>query len=225
MTNGALLVYSPTALTTEARSAVEELGNDVQYLAAPDIEHHIFLSDWARAFPRARVLGVEGLAEKREKNAETKGLTFSHTFTEKNKTGLRVDEAFHRDFEVEYVGAHSNCELALLYKPERTLLQADLIFNLPAREQYSRTSENPTAGIWTKVFMAVFNTQGHAMAQRRFLWYVASKGDRKSFAESVKRINGWNFDRMIPCHGDVVETGGKGLFEKVMAWHLQDKST
>ena len=225
MTNGSLLVYSPTALTAEARAAVERLGNDVQYLAAPDIEHHLYLSDWAKAFPGARVLGVEGLPEKREKDPATRGTPFATVFTEKNKAGLRVDDAFHRDFEAEYVGAHANRELALLYRPERTLLQADLIFDLPAREQYSRSDEDPTAGIFTRLFTSVFHTQGHAMAQRRFIWYMASSGDRKGFAESMKRIDGWDFDRIIPCHGDVTETGGKGLFRKVMEWHLQDKSS
>ena len=222
--NGSLLVLSPTALTAEARAAVEKMGNDVQYLVAPDIEHHIYLGDWAKAFPQARVLGVEGLPEKREKNPDTKGTTFSHVWTEKNKASVRVDDAFHRDFDIEYVGAHANRELALLYKPDRTLLQADLIFNLPAREQYARAGEDATSGFFTKIFHSVFNTEGHAMAQRRFLWYVGSSGDRKSFAESVKRINGWDFDRIIPCHGDVIETGGKGVFEKIMEWHLRDKS-
>ena len=225
MTNGALFVVSPTALTTEVRSTVENLGNDVQYLAAPDIEHHIYLSQWHNAFPAARILGVEGLPEKREKDPATKGTPFAAVFTEKNKAELRVDDAFHKDFDVEYVGAHANRELTFLHKPDRTLIQADLIFNLPAREQYSRSTENPTQGVWTRLFIAVFNAQGHAMAQRRFLWYVASKPDRRSFAESVKRIDGWDFDRIIPCHGDVVESGAKGLFRKVMAWHLASKSS
>ena len=225
MTNGALLVFSPTALTAEARTAVEALGNDVRYIAAPDIEHHIYLSDWARAFPQAKVLGVEGLPEKREKDESTKGTTFATVWTEKNKAGLRVDDAFHHDFDVEYVGAHENKELVLLYKPERTLLEADLLWTLPAREQYSRTNEDPAAGIWTRLFSAVFSAQGHATNQKRFLWYIASRSDRRSFAESAKRINSWDFDRIIPCHGDVVESGGKGIYEKVMEWHLRDKST
>ena len=81
------------------------------------------------------------------------------------------------------------------------------------------------AGIFTRLFTGVFNAHGRAMAQRRFLWYVASSGDRKSFAESVRRIDGWDFDRIVPCHGDVVETGGKGVFRTVMEWHLASKSS
>lgn len=225
MSNGALAVFSPTALTTPVRSTLESLGNNVRYIAAPDIEHHIYLSQWAKAFPSASILAVEGLPEKREKNPETKGTRFSHVWTEANKGGMRVDDDFDRDFDVEYVGAHANKELVVNYKPDRTLIEADLIFHLPATEQYSRTGESASAGIFTKMFTYVMNTRGNALTQKRFLWYIASKPDRRSFAESMKRINGWDFDRIIPCHGDVIETDGKGVFQKVMAWHLQNKST
>ena len=30
-----------------------------------------------------------------------------------------------------------------------------------------------------------------------------------------------NLDKIIPCHGDVIETGGKGIFDKIMQWHLE----
>jgi len=26
---------------------------------------------------------------------------------------------------------------------------------------------------------------------------------------------------LVPCHGDSIVGGGKGVFEKVMAWHLE----
>lgn len=45
-------------------------------------------------------------------------------------------------------------------------------------------------------------------------------GDRKSFAASTARIDKWDFDRLIPCHGDVIETGAKSVFQKVLKWHL-----
>jgi hypothetical protein len=43
----------------------------------------------------------------------------------------------------------------------------------------------------------------------------------------MAKINEWNFDRIIPCHGDVVESNGKGIFQHIMQWHLEQakKST
>lgn len=28
-------------------------------------------------------------------------------------------------------------------------------------------------------------------------------------AVAAKKVSAWDFDRVIPCHGDVIETGGK----------------
>ena len=210
------------ALTPEVRATVESLGNNVRYLSALDLEHHIFLSEWMAAYPSAKLLGVEGLPEKRAKsNPTASGNDFSYTWTSANKAEMKVDPEFDSEFEYEYVHSHANKELVFYHKPEKTLIEADLMFNLPATEQYSKTGESPTSGILTRLFIGMQNTMGPATWQKRFLWYIASAGDRSGFAQSVKRINGWGFERIIPCHGDVIETGGKGIFQKVMAWHLQ----
>ena len=221
MSNGAIAVFSPTALTPSVRGTLEKFGNNVKYIAATDIEHHIFISDWAKAFPTAHVLGVEGLPEKRAKNPETKGVAFSHVWTKANKRSFTVDADFDKDFDVEFVDAHQNKELVINYKPEKTLIEADLFFNLPATEQYSKAGESATSGILTKIFGSLMNTRGAATAQKRFIWYGPSSSDRQGFSESVRRINNWDFDRIVPCHGDVIESGAKGVFQKVMEWHLQ----
>ena len=192
----------------------------MRYLTALDFEHHIFLSEWAAAYPSAKLLGVDGLPEKRQKSKETAGTRFEHVWTQKNKLDMKVDPEFDREFNVEYVGSHANKELVFCHKPDRTLIEADMMFNLPAKEQYSRTGEDPSGGWLTRLFIGMQNTTGAALWQKRFLWYAASLGDRQGFAQSVKRINSWDFDRIIPCHGDVIETGGKGIFQKVMEWHL-----
>ena len=196
------------------------LGDNVKYLAALDYEHHIFLSEWAKAFPSASVLGVEGLPEKREQNPATAGLKFQYVWTAKNRDEMTVDAEFDKEFDVEYLPSHANKELVFLHKPTRTLIEADLIFNLPAYEQHSKTGESAESGILTKLFIGLQNTRGDATWQKRFIWYVAAQ-DKPSFSESVKRINGWDFDRIIPCHGDVIETGGKGIFQKVLEWQLK----
>ncbi|KAI4148255.1 MAG: hypothetical protein L6R39_002841 [Caloplaca ligustica] len=219
--SGALAVFSPTSLTPEVRTTVESLGNNVAYVTAMDFEHHIFVTEWARAFPSAKILGVDGLPEKRESNPETAGTKFTHVWTMKNKDSLKVDPEFDREFEYEYVGSHANKELVFCHKPDKTLIEADMMFNLPAHEQYSRTGEKATDGILTRFFTTFQNTVGSATWQKRFLWYVASAPDRKGFNESIRRINSWDFEKIIPCHGDVIEHDGKAIFQKVFAWHLE----
>jgi len=130
MSSGALAVFSPTALTPEVKETVASLG-EVKYIAALDFEHHMFVGPWHQEYPNAKVLGVEGLPEKREKQGNEK-VPWSTIFTAQNKEKVRVDEEFDRDFDYEFVDGHGNKELVFCYKPDRTLIEGDLLFNLPA---------------------------------------------------------------------------------------------
>ena len=178
------------------------------------------IGEWYQAYPNARVIGPEGLPEKRA-SQKKETVPFSTVFTQKNKHDVRIGEDFDRDFDYEYVGSHANKELVFLHRPDRTLIQADLLWNLPAYEQYSRTGESPTAGILSRMFAGMMTTAGTAVWQKRFSWYAASSKDRTDYNACVQRINQWDFDRIIPCHGDVIESGGKGVFRKVLEWHLR----
>ncbi|OAX83485.1 hypothetical protein ACJ72_02155 [Emergomyces africanus] len=219
--SGPLVVFSPVALTPDARDAVNSLGGNVKYIVAPDMEHHIFLTSWKEAYPNAQIIAPEGLKEKREKNPETRGISFDYIFTAANRRTLKISDEFHADFDVEYFHSHPSREIVLLHKPSKSLIEADLLFNLPATEQFSRSGESATEGIISKLFSTFQSTKPPALGQKRFIWYVLSAKDRKGFAQSAATIVGWNFDRIIPCHGDVIESGGKEIFRNLFDWNLE----
>ncbi|KAI1442753.1 hypothetical protein F5Y02DRAFT_237816 [Annulohypoxylon stygium] len=226
LTSGTLAVFSPVALTPETKSKITELGGNVGYIIAGDIEHHIFISEWSTAYPSARIVGPKGLAEKRAKVHDDPKIghePFAFEWTAANHTSNAVSDEFAADFEVEYVDAHPNKEVVLFYKPDRVLIQADLMFNLPATEQYSRvpSAQKASHGFLNRIFESINSTSGEAKGIKRFLWYAVSGKDRAGFNESVRRIAGWDFDKIIPCHGETVVEGGKELFNKVFEWHLQ----
>ncbi|GFF23383.1 hypothetical protein IFM61606_08815 [Aspergillus udagawae] len=219
---GSLAIFSPVALTPEVQEIIASEGGKVQYIVAPDIEHHLHISTWKSAFPAAQIIAPDGLYEKRQTSpAYNDSAAFDHVFTKDGKHSLSISDEFHADFEVEYMDGHGNREIVLCHKPSRTLIEADLLFNLPCTEQYARSEESPTAGLLNRVFMPLLKARASPpTGHRRFAWYVLSKQDRASFAESVRRIYGWDFDRVIPCHGDVIEEGGKGVFRSVFEWFL-----
>lgn len=215
---GALAVLSPVALTDDVRAKVQSMGNNVKYISAMDYEHHIYITPWAKAYPEAAVIGVEGLPEKREGDPATRGIKFSHVFTKSNKRDMRISEEFDNEFEYEYIHCHPNKELVYYHKPTKTMIQADFIMNLPAYEQYSKSEESPTSGIFTKIFTSLMNTRNDAIWQRRFMWYIASASDRPAFTDSVHRMKRWDLQRIIPSHGDVIETDAQGVFDKLTLW-------
>lgn len=226
---GNLAVFSPVALNSEAKAKVQQYAQasppgNVRYIVAPDIEHHMFLSPWAKEYPDANIIGPEGLPEKREKNSQTAGTKFHHVFTANNKHQMKISSEFDDDFDYEYVHSHANKELVFLHKPTRTMIEADLLFNLPATEQFSRTGDDPRGGILTKIFAGMLNTRGDMKWHKRFLYYAVGSGDRKGFAESMRKIQSWGeFDRIIPCHGDVIEQGGSRILAQATAWFTDAK--
>jgi len=215
--SGSLAVFSPVALTEDVKQKVSEMG-EVKYIAALDAEHHIFLGPWHKEYPNAQVMGPDVLPEKRAKQND-ENVPFSILFSA-DKRVETISPEFDAEFDWEYVPSHVNKELVFHHRPTRTLIQADLMFNLPATEQFSKTGVDPNSGILTKIFVALQSTKGDAKWQQRTIWYGTSASDRKGFSASMERINKWGFNRIIPCHGDVMDGDGKGIFEKVMRWHL-----
>lgn len=207
------------------------MGGTIGYIVAPDIEHHIFISEWAAAFPDAKIIGPEGLPEKRqkmvgkdEKIGSEKFFTVITAAAKRSGTRQAITPEFDRDFDYEYVDAHPNKELVFLYRPDRILIEADLMFNLPATEQYSRVpATEKEGGVVGRLFSSLQSTQGDATGTKRFLWYVLSRRDRNGFNESCKRIAQWDFVTIIPCHGDTMEGDGKEIFQKIFEWHLQGR--
>lgn len=217
--NGALAIFSPVALSDEVKAKVNELGGKVSYIIAPDIEHHLFIGAWKEAYPSAKVIAPEGLLEKRKKqgNEET---PFDYIFTKQNKRVIQLPADFTQTFDIEYVDGHANKEIVLYHKQDKTLIEADLLFNLPANEQYSKHGGNAVPNFWTKFFMNFTRTEpAYETGQKRFIWHMMAK-DRASFADSVKRVSQFDFEKIIPCHGDVIESGGNDVFSRLFAWHL-----
>lgn len=217
-----MLVVSPVTLTPEVHETIRSQGATVRYIAAPDMEHHLHIGAWKEAFPDAEIIAPEGLYEKRQRSGKYRDAPFAHVLTAKNKHSISISEEFDREIEIEYVDGHVSREIVFLHKPSRTVIEADLLFNPPGHEQYSRSGQSATAGLLTKLFAFAVSAKPPATSHQRFAWYVLAK-DRARFAESARRIYGWDFDRIIPCHGDVIEAGAKGVFQNVFGWFLEQK--
>lgn len=222
LVTGSLVVFSPVGLTREARATLDGLGNHVRYLVAPDIEHYLSLREWKEAYPSAKVIApaalVAGGGERAPK--AVRGLQFDHLFSSEAAVAaergqpLRVSDEFDAEFTVEYVDSHVNREIVLLHRPSRTLIEADLLFTLPATTQFSQSGMSVHGGIWKGIANSLLTAEEPATWQRRAQCYVFPR-DRAQYTKAVRRIHEWDFDRLIPCHGEVIETGGKAIFETV----------
>lgn len=119
---------------------------------------------------------------------------------------------FEKEISLHNVSAHRNDELVAIHHPSGTLLEGDMLFNLPPTEQYSR-SHLPA---WFRVLLG----SGSSMSPGGTLHNKLADGlfqDKEKAKREMAPIFEAEWDRIIPCHGDVIESGGKAKWNEVWA--------
>jgi hypothetical protein len=64
LSDGSAWVWSPVALSDELADSVESVG-PVRFIVSPNKIHHLFLPEWARRWPDARLYAPPGLAKRK----------------------------------------------------------------------------------------------------------------------------------------------------------------
>ena len=190
-----LWVHSPNRADTETLEAVAALGT-VAHVVAPSTLHHMFVAPWQKRFPDARCWATPGLRHKRPDIAWTDDLD------------NRADASWQGTIDAVAIdGAPSFAENAFFHRPSRSLLVADLLFDLVRPD-----------GFMSNVVFSMMGVNGR-LAQSR-AWRMAVR-DRAAAAHSAARVMEWDFARLVPCHGDVVETDAKDRVREALRWMLR----
>jgi hypothetical protein len=189
---GGLLLHSPVPLDPETRADVDRLGA-VRWVVGPSKVHHLFLADWASAYPAAELCAAPGLPEKR------KDLRFHHVLDASWLPPWR-DELAHLLFE----GAPGINEVVFFHPASRTLLLTDLAFNVPRGE-----------GNRARVFHWLVGASGRFGPHRLLRAFIR---DRAAARRSLDAILAWDFDRVVVTHGDVLESGGRQRLREAFAF-------
>ncbi|GAA6058380.1 hypothetical protein JCM3770_006102 [Rhodotorula araucariae] len=190
----------------------------VKHLVMLDAEHGMYTKSYSDAFPGATVYLPSGGVKKWESKGflpadRTKYVAYGH--------GAQGDQP--DPFEaatggeiksVDFGKAFVNEDIAFYHEPTKTLVQADLLFNLPPTEQYSRSSSRATIPFLSGLLQPGRN------AHRRFLYHLTTT-NKAEMRAAAKKVAAWDFDRVIPCHGDVIETGGKKAWTETYSWFLE----
>ncbi|RXK39208.1 hypothetical protein M231_03565 [Tremella mesenterica] len=129
-----IFIYVSHPHTSATQEALKKLRGEVKYLVTPDGEHGMYIADYVKAYPAAKPIGV--LRHKTQKpNIPWAGLFGDGG--ENQKYGFEPDITLHQ------CSSHANHELMAIHHPSGTLLEADMLFNLPPKEQYSRAGGTP----------------------------------------------------------------------------------
>jgi hypothetical protein len=186
------LLHSPVALTPERRAAVDALG-PVAHLYAPNLWHHLWVGEWAAAFPSARVHAPAGLARKRR--------------------DLRIDRAHGSAPEPAFSGIVDELpidgfrlnESVLFYRPARVLVVADLVHNI---------GRPPDP--WTRLYTKTMGFYDRIGLSRMLRWTAFS--NRIAARRSVDRVLARPIDRVVLGHGMPLAAGARDALATAYTW-------
>jgi hypothetical protein len=212
-----IFVYVSHPLTAATQDALKLLGGEVKWLVTPDGEHGINIQAWADAFPNAQPIGVSRFAQ------EKPGVKWAGLFGAggEEKTYGFEPEVWMTAKELTQItlhqcSAHRNDELMAIHHPSGTLIEADMLFNMPPTEQYSRSS----LPWWFRMLGGgSWMAPGGAIHERLMSGVIT---DHDLAKKELVPIFAGKWDRIIPCHGDVIDSGGRAAWDKVWGKYKPD---
>ncbi|MCB1747370.1 MAG: DUF4336 domain-containing protein [Gammaproteobacteria bacterium] len=190
---GDLLVHSPVQVS--ALSALAALPGAVKYIVTPNKLHHVFLADWQRALPAARLYAPPGLRGKRP------DLQFV------GELGERPAAAWSGTLEQTLVrGSLFMTEVVFFHRASRTLILGDLIENHdPARFGVLQRS--------IARCNAMLAPRGST--PRNFRWTFLR---RDALRRDLDVIAAWNPARVVVAHGPIVEQNAAEFLAHAFRW-------
>jgi hypothetical protein len=194
LSDGSAWVWSPVALTEELAGAVDAVG-PVAHIVSPNKIHHLFLAEWARRWPEARLYAPPGLARKRP------DLTFHAELGDEPDPGWAadIDQAVFR-------GSFAMEEVAFFHRPSRTAIVGDVVQRFP---------EAAMKG-WKGLVMRLDGLVGeHGSTPRE---WRASFLRRRPARAARDKVLGWNAARLIIAHGTCAESGATAILARALRW-------
>lgn len=200
LASGALWVWSPVALTPELEAEVRALG-EVRHLVGPNKIHHLFLGQWQKAFPRARMWGTWDLVKKR------RDLAFDGKLGETAPPDW-AGEIDHYRFD----NSPFLTEVDFFHRASRTAIFADLTENFGRAFIDSRWKawQRPIARAWK-----IMEPYGYAPLELR-----ATFRRRREARRKLLRLISEKPERVIMAHGEIARTNGVEYLERAFAWLL-----
>ncbi|MEZ4262608.1 MAG: DUF4336 domain-containing protein [Polyangiaceae bacterium] len=188
---GGLFVHSPVPLDAPTREAVDALG-PVKAIVAPCLFHHLYVADWAKAYPQSSVSACPGLEDKR------RDVAWSRVLDDE-----APDEWRDALDQVLFGALPMQNEVVFFHRASKTLISSDLVFNLAA---------HPSALTRAIAFMIGHTKPGPTLLERLMI------RDREAARAQIGRIAAWEPERVVLAHGEIVASGGAAMVRDGFAW-------
>ena len=195
LTNGDLWIHSPIKLSISVEKAIKELSGTVSVLIAPNKFHHLYIEEWADAYPQSLVFAEQALKRKVATLASSKDITNT------------APEIYSDDIEqVNITGNRMFQEAIFFHKASKTLIFTDLFINL-------RKEGIPFFARSFLRFEQVLYPNGGV--PRLYRWFTK---DKEVLRQVVQQINAWAPEQITFCHGEPLRGNAIDIINEQFAW-------
>ena len=196
LTSGKLLIHSTAGFSVQDLDDIRDLGEPGWLLEATNFH------DTLASQGRAALADIPYLVPPGFKNAEALGARPISSAADQWAGEIEV---------IELGGMPALREQVLFHRPSKTLIVADLIFNLAL-----------SAGAWTRIFLRATAGLKHFPGTSRLFRFCIK--DRAAFSESIGRIIHLDFERVIVAHGEPIVTNAKQRFLAAIEWATESEA-
>lgn len=194
---GGLILHSPVTLDPNVIAALHALG-PVQHLVAPCLTHHLFLADAHKQFPAAQLHVPPGFA------SGPRSLRDSTLIL-----GNEAPAAWAGILDQQLLGGAPKLnEIDFYHRPSRTLIAPDLVFNIAHPRNFM-----------TGLVLRVMGTHKRLAMSR--LWRRYAR-DRAALRRSLDQVMTWDFQRVVPGHGEIATENAHDAVDAAIAWMRKD---
>lgn len=192
LADGSLWLHSPVAYSDELAAALHTLG-PVGHIVAPNYMHDTYLEGWIPRYPAARFHAPKGF-----------GKVFP-AFPATDVLGQHASPAWAGVIDqLVLQGARRLHEVVFLHRPSRSLIVADLAFNL-----------GPDMPWLSRVLLRLNGCYCHFGPSRMVKAVI---NNRAALRRSLDELLTWEFDRIIVGHGGNLTSSPKEALREAFAF-------
>ncbi|NEQ74403.1 MAG: DUF4336 domain-containing protein [Okeania sp. SIO2C9] len=193
--NDELAVISPIKVDNKIIEQFREIGN-VKHIIAPNLFHHLFLSDFKNIYPQAQIYAVSGLKKKRPDISIDKILDDDEKYF-----GSKLEYFLFEGLNTFLLNGVSPLhEYVFFHGESQTLIVTDIVFNFDESFPFTTKLVSKILGVYKQL-------------RPSFLEQLGTK-EKEKVRQSVQKILQWDFRRVIMAHGTIVEDDAKQKFKK-----------
>lgn len=191
--DGGLLVHSPIRWTAELGRRLDALG-PVRHVLAPNRDHVLFVREFADRYPGARIYAALGVKKK------VSGVRF-----EEPDWAAHGTEPWGSELEALRFRSSSDLqEIVLFHRATRTLISADLAFNIQSSE-----------GRVSRLLLRLNDSYQSFGPSRVCRMHITEPAMARADLDTILAIAP---SRLVVSHGEILHSGAEAALRRAYAW-------